>query len=744
MSFHQIVTVKKTQAILLLEAVALTACGILVETLYFDGFSVAVGPLRIQSHNLGAPAIFLAGAVLLRRLLVGSFTAPLFLPAALHQLGNRLFALAHKFVQPLSASPQFRQRRLQAFLLLLVATGLVAVSNPLPRGLIASYYANAAWSGAPRMVVREPFDGLARMKRAAAFATEEYSIEWQGVIRIAAPGTHEFTTVSDDGSELYLDEQLVVANGGQHNWQERRGVIALERGFHAIRLRYMQHVGFAGLKVFWSPPGTKGGQAGQKLAAAALFPATPAPAAWWLGQGLEILLTLLKWVWGALLSGLLVLGLRDRQRLFPAAPNAFVGGVIFMIVFISHFFWSPVTTSFDSRWSVHTAFSLLKEGNANLDEYRHILRQQEYYAIERLEQHFYTKYPLGTSLLALPFVYLGAQLLEAGLNMDLYAFLNENIPEGMEAGIASILVAAAAILIFLISALFAPNLKSSLLLTFIFAFCTSAWSTASRALWQHGPSLLVLTAALYLALRVRVKPTCSPWPLQLMGFLLAFAFVIRPTNSIPILIFTLYVLLNYPRAFFPYCFWGLVVAIPFVSFNWQVYHALLPKYYLTASHFTGPPTPFLEALAGVLVSPSRGLFTFSPVLLLAFYGIALKMRSPRRDALDYAILAILALHLILLGLFPCWWGGHSYGPRLTAEMLPYLLYFCIPALAQIPRLQGLKKQVVILFLGGALAISFYIHYRGATSWEVYEWNTYPVPVEAKLWDWPHRQFLQGM
>jgi hypothetical protein len=30
----------------------------------------------------------------------------------------------------------------------------------------------------------------------------------------------------------------------------------------------------------------------------------------------------------------------------------------------------------------------------------------------------------------------------------------------------------------------------------LFAFCTPAWSTASRALWQHGGSTLLITVAL--------------------------------------------------------------------------------------------------------------------------------------------------------------------------------------------------------------------------------------------------------
>jgi len=42
--------------------------------------------------------------------------------------------------------------------------------------------------------------------------------------------------------------------------------------------------------------------------------------------------------------------------------------LIFLVVFISHFV-SRNVTSFDSAWSIHTAMSIIKEGNTNLDEY---------------------------------------------------------------------------------------------------------------------------------------------------------------------------------------------------------------------------------------------------------------------------------------------------------------------------------------------------------------------------------------
>jgi hypothetical protein len=43
------------------------------------------------------------------------------------------------------------------------------------------------------------------------------------------------------------------------------------------------------------------------------------------------------------------------------------------------------------------------------------------------------------------------------------------------------------------------------------------------------------------------------------------------------------------------------------------------------------------------------------------------------------------------------------------------------------------------------AISFFIHYRGATPWEVYRWNVEPSEASAeRAWDWSDPQILRGL
>ena len=195
---------------------------------------------------------------------------------------------------------------------------------------------------------------------------------------------------------------------------------------------------------------------------------------------------------------------------------------VFLIVFILHFA-SPIITSFDSRWSIHTAMSIIKEGNTDLDEYKKQIEANGLYAIRIEDGHYYNMYPIGVSIIAVPFVYIldkcSSLILPIAPRIEAYIkkmvpILGWARPDAVnvialfglvEKFIASIIVAITALFIYLIARLYLDR-KYSLLITFIFAFCTSAWSTASRALWQHGLSMLMLSIALYLILLAKDKP----------------------------------------------------------------------------------------------------------------------------------------------------------------------------------------------------------------------------------------------
>ncbi|MBN2357047.1 alpha-L-fucosidase [candidate division KSB1 bacterium] len=78
---------------------------------------------------------------------------------------------------------------------------------------------------------------------------ERFGFEYTGYIRIPEDGMYIFYTASDDGSRLYIGDELVVDNDLLHGVLERRGVIALSEGFHPIRVIYFEKTGGDALKV---------------------------------------------------------------------------------------------------------------------------------------------------------------------------------------------------------------------------------------------------------------------------------------------------------------------------------------------------------------------------------------------------------------------------------------------------------------------------------------------------------------
>jgi len=72
---------------------------------------------------------------------------------------------------------------------------------------------------------------------------EYYGFEYSGIVRVGKDDVYAFYTESDDGSRLWIDEQLVVDNDGLHGMVEKRGVVALAAGFHSIRVAFFQKTG---------------------------------------------------------------------------------------------------------------------------------------------------------------------------------------------------------------------------------------------------------------------------------------------------------------------------------------------------------------------------------------------------------------------------------------------------------------------------------------------------------------------
>lgn len=411
--------------------------------------------------------------------------------------------------------------------------------------------------------------------------------------------------------------------------------------------------------------------------------------------------------------------------------------LVFFTVFVVYV-RCPCIATHDSRWVIPTAISIVKEGNTDLDEYKAVMLPNDY-AISKIGGHLYNLFPIGTSIISVPFVFAIDQTGSRLGTFDLGEYVRRTDPQGIELFIASFVTALTAVFTYFMARLFL-GVRRSLLLVSIFAFCTSAWSVASRALWQHGPSMLMLTIALYLILLARDRPHL----IQFAGVPLAFSYVVRPTNAISCLLLTVFVLFQYRNYFVRYLLWAMTVGIPFLLYNFAVYHSMLAPYYQV--HRLGTNPHLWEALAGNLLSPARGLFVFTPILLFSVVEIAWRISHQQLHKLDWILVSAIFLHWVSISSYKHWWAGYSFGPRLFSDIIPYFMYFLILAIARVFHLTlGRKIAVASVFLCLTVA-SFAIHFRGATDLDTFAWNATPIDVDiipARVWDWYDIQFLRS-
>ncbi|MBE0657032.1 MAG: hypothetical protein IH602_05035 [Bryobacteraceae bacterium] len=427
---------------------------------------------------------------------------------------------------------------------------------------------------------------------------------------------------------------------------------------------------------------------------------------------------------------------------------------LFLLVFLVYLV-SPNATPFDSRWTVHTALSLIHEHNADLNEYTALLERDRWYAIECVQPDgsriyplqnreqcaggkLYHFYPIAVPLLAAPVVGPAEWLLSKTRPLVQWvapgprrAFLSGDLASSSmmtELILASALVAAAAVVVFL----FAMELScwpAALTVALVFAFATPAWSTGSRALWMHGFSMLLLPAGLWAMWRGR-------WALAGMVFVLAF--FARPTNVVGLGFAGIYALTAGRRCFGRFVLGGLPVALAFIAINLGTYGSVAAPFFFTARSNTpslGLHPHMGEALWGNLISPSRGLLVYTPIVLFSFHGLWLWIRDSSRRALGLYMAAVLLGHYLLMSFYEDWFGGHCYGPRYMSDLSPLF------ALALLPLGRAARYAAI-----PALAISLFMHAQGAFCWPCLEWNTSPIELrhdQSRIWDWRDPPFLRN-
>ncbi len=152
--------------------------------------------------------------------------------------------------------PGFSRREPIGLALVIAATLALAWAMPRPvaAGFSGRYWQSLDWAGVPFGESSGAMPTGEDVMRRLPGASRGGSAEWTGYYLANDSGRYEFELVSDDGGWLYLNETLLIDNGGTHPARAVRATIDLPAGFAAMRLRYFQAGGDLTLQVYHTAP----------------------------------------------------------------------------------------------------------------------------------------------------------------------------------------------------------------------------------------------------------------------------------------------------------------------------------------------------------------------------------------------------------------------------------------------------------------------------------------------------------
>ena len=313
------------------------------------------------------------------------------------------------------------------------------------------------------------------------------------------------------------------------------------------------------------------------------------------------------------------------------------------------------------------------------------------YAFGRVHGHLMPQYPIVPGLIN-TVTYVAASYLGHSTPLrDDTAYLS------LVTGSIVTALSAAAVYLLLLSG--GSGVLASGLLALLYAFGTSAFSVASRGIWQHGPALLFLSVGLVL---LRSK---SDLLMSLAGLSLGLAVESR----VPVFVMVLPLFaIPWQRGLKSFAGFSFNFLLPialmrvYAWYYWENPFVLAENMATATAHFVG--NNVLEGLAGVVVSPGRGLFVYSPFLLFGVPGIISAVRCRDRFLILLAV-GILA-YIITVAVWVSWWGGKSFGTRMLTEIFPGGVLLSARPIAAWWTSRGWQRIVVVTVIGWSVLVNY--------------------------------------
>jgi len=242
-------------------------------------------------------------------------------------------------------------------------------------------------------------------------------------------------------------------------------------------------------------------------------------------------------------------------------------------------------------------------------------------------------------------------------------------------------------------------------------------------LWQHTGSVLLLCGALLCLVRGERNVRLVPWA----GLLLSAATVARYNNATTALLLAAYVFIHHRRSAAAFLTAAAFPVGALLAYNVAVFSAPLELGY-GAGVGAGWIEVWWQGVLGLLLSPAKGFFVFSPFLLLALPAAAQAVTSRARwTLLTYVTLACVIFTLVM-GVWWGWYGGVSYGTRMLTDIVP------LWGLLLIPACRRFTARGWIVF-GALAAVSASIQSLGLPDYGAYWHRLFDTPQHWDTWMW---------
>ena len=332
--------------------------------------------------------------------------------------------------------------------------------------------------------------------------------------------------------------------------------------------------------------------------------------------------------------------------------------------------------------------------------------------------HVCSVFPPGIALVALPFF---APFVLAGAPATDLALLL-----GVGHLVAALVEAAATLVLWSILRRFA-GARWAFALALLYVLGTSVRTVASQALWQHAGVHLALALALAQVLR---PGPLAEWRALLAGLALGVGSAVRQT----VVLVVPALLRDHPWRVIAGAALGVV---PLLAYDLAAFGTPFEQGY-GSKPFDLASIP--TALAGLLVSPSRGLFVYEPWSVAGIAALVLAWRRPGVIAARLRWLSLSALATLLLyASYAEWWGGRVFGPRFLDDLAPLLVAALAWGIGEGLLGTGLRRIAFAVAAAWSLLL-----FQAAAFVYDQRWDTEPLNVNLspqRLWDWSDPQWL---